>query len=506
MQADSNCPDAQALQRFLLGQSTSAEATALEEHLESCESCSATLQTLRADDSMVAALQAGSSTGDATANEGVQLLADWLKKLRPLDDANAPLTSSANPAGLGDTEAFAKSADADRTVSYEFLAPGQHPSEMGRLGPYRVRKVLGAGGMGVVFEAYDPDLDRLVALKTMLPNQAAIPAAKKRFLREAKAAAKIKHDHIVTIYQVGEDRDVAFLAMEYLEGESLDQRLRRERRLPLPDVLRIARECAEALAAAHAQGLIHRDIKPGNIWLEMRDERPGTRDENRPADDSPLAPRPSSFAPRVKLLDFGLALPVADKAHLTHTGAIVGTPAFMAPEQLRGQTVDARADLFSLGCVMYRMATGEAAFKGSHAVSTLIAVATTNPRPPQEINPELPPALCELILLLLAKCPNDRPPFALAVVEAIRAIEQAGSQNRLPVAPVVRSQPAAHEMTTPAPTRHFTRRTWVAAATVLVACVLGWTGYLVWPGNNTTGPIAHALPSANLPKRIRRTP
>ena len=149
-----------------------------------------------------------------------------------------------------------------------FLAPPERPDEIGRLGPYRVLAVLGQGGMGVVFRAEDPALDRPVALKAMLPGMAAVPTATERFLREAKAAAALKHEHIVTIYQVGEDRGVPFLAMEFLEGEPLDDRLRREGRLPLAEVLRIGREIAVGLAAAHDRGLVHRDIKPANLWLE----------------------------------------------------------------------------------------------------------------------------------------------------------------------------------------------------------------------------------------------
>ena len=155
------------------------------------------------------------------------------------------------------------------------------PDELGRLGPYRVLKVLGAGGMGVVFQAEDPHLQRLVALKAMLPGLAASESAKQRFLREARAAAALKHDHIVTIYQVGEDRGAPFLAMEFLEGESLDDRLKREGKLPLAEVLRIGREMAEGLAAAHERGLIHRDIKPANVWLEGK-KGPGQDPRFRP--------------------------------------------------------------------------------------------------------------------------------------------------------------------------------------------------------------------------------
>jgi serine/threonine protein kinase len=311
---------------------------------------------------------------------------------------------------------------------YGLLAPAQNTNELGRLGHYQVRSVLGAGGMGVVFQAFDPHLERLVALKAMLPAMAVSSSAKQRFLREAKAAAAIKHDHIVTVYQVGEERGVPFLAMEFLEGESLNECLQREGRLPVREVLRLAREIAEGLAAAHQHGLIHRDIKPANVWLETQGEGRVTRDAVTVT--LPIAARPGCHGPRAKILDFGLARPTTDQAHLTQSGAIVGTPAFMAPEQVDGRTVDARSDLFSLGCVLYRMATGELPFKGKDTISILIGVATDNPRPPQELNPELPPALCALIERLLAKKPEDRPRSAAAVVDAIQAIDQGAAPGQ----------------------------------------------------------------------------
>jgi predicted Ser/Thr protein kinase len=277
-----------------------------------------------------------------------------------------------------------------------FLSPPRGPGELGRLGPYRVLAVLGCGGMGVVYKAEDPQLARPVALKAMLPGLAASPQARERFLREARAAAAVKHDHVVTIYQVGEDRGVPFLAMEFLEGQALDARLRREGRLPVVEVLRVGREIAEGLAAAHDRGLTHRDIKPANVWLE--------------------APRG-----RVKILDFGLARAAADQ-QLTQTGAIVGTPAFMSPEQARGQPADHRSDLFSLGCVLYRMTTGEQPFKGSDPISTMVAVATETPAPPRSLNPAAPPALAGLIDRLLDKDPTGRPASAGAVAGELETI------------------------------------------------------------------------------------
>ena len=279
----------------------------------------------------------------------------------------------------------------------DFLAPPQGPGEIGRLGPYRILEVLGTGGMGVVYRAEDPHLQRQVAVKVMMPSLAASRSARERFLREARAAAAVENDHVVAIYQVGEDRGVPYLAMPLLRGESLDDRLKREGALPLREALRVGREAAAGLEAARKRGLIHRDIKPANLWLE---EETG----------------------RVKILDFGLARAAGGDAGLTQEGAILGTPAYMAPEQAGG-TADHRSDLFSLGCVLYRMATGQAPFKGTDTISTLMAVATEEPAPPHEVKPGLPRALTELVMRMLAKKPEGRPASARAVVEAIRAIE-----------------------------------------------------------------------------------
>jgi serine/threonine protein kinase len=300
-----------------------------------------------------------------------------------------------------------------RTELVDFLAPPQDPGELGRLGQYRILRVLGSGGMGVVFQAEDTILKRQVALKAMLPALAVSESARSRFQREAITAAQVDHDHIVHIYQVGEDRGVPYLAMQLLKGEPLDTRLEREPRLPVAEILRIGREIAEGLAAAHEQGLIHRDIKPANIWLESRGQETGITSQVGGS---------SARKSRVKILDFGLARALAGTVQLTQMGAIVGTPAYMAPEQA-GKTVDHRCDLFSLGCVLYRMSTGQAAFSGLDTISTLLAVATDTPRTPGELNPDLPPALSGLIMRLLAKKPDDRPPSARAVIEAIQAIE-----------------------------------------------------------------------------------
>jgi len=367
----------------------------------------------------------------------------------------------------------------------QFLAPPQAADEIGRLGGYRILTVLGAGGMGVVFKAEDPHLKRPVALKAMLPGLALTDSARKRFHREAQAAAAIDHDHIVHIYQVGEDRGVPFIAMQFLQGEPLDARLKREHVLPVADVLRIGRETAEGLAAAHARGLIHRDIKPANIWLEMRAEAREARDEKKGAASS-LGPRLSAHAPRVKILDFGLARMNAAGTQLTQQGAILGTPAYMAPEQATGEVVDERCDLFSLGCVLYRLCTGNLPFKGGDTVAILMAVSTERPRPPREVDPNVPPALSDLIMQLLEKKPALRPPSARSLVHALQAIESENTMH-VSVAPAARAQAAS---------RRTVRRWYWAAGAAGAAAVLLAVFFLL-PGRDQKNPVTHSNPPHN---------
>ncbi len=304
---------------------------------------------------------------------------------------------------------------APRPSSFPFLAPAQAPDEVGRLGGFRLLRLLGDGGMGVVFEAEDPTLKRRIALKMMKSFLAADPSARDRFTREARAAAAVKHKHVVVIYQVGEDRGVPFLAMELLDGESLSDRLRREGKLPSAVVVRIGREIAEGLAAAHERGLIHRDVKPLNLWLET-----GTGN--------------------VKILDFGLARAAIGDDQLTPAGGILGTPAYMAPEQARGEDVDARCDLFSLGVVLYRMTTGVAPFEAPTHSAALLKVATHHPAPPHTTDPSVPAALSDLVMRLLAKEPAGRPASAREVVDALAAIEGSFSASTLP--PAVAARPS----------------------------------------------------------------
>jgi len=280
------------------------------------------------------------------------------------------------------------------------------------VGDYLVLERLGAGGMGAVFLAEDVVLLRKVAIKAMLPDLAADPANRERFLREARAAAAVEHDNVVPILHVGQTPDgTPFIVMPFLKGESLDDRLKRECVAPVELVLKVAREVADGLAAAHAKGLIHRDIKPANIWLEGDPGAADTAQQIR----------------RCKVLDFGLARPVRGpgESELTARGAVLGTPAYMPPEQARGGALDARADLYSLGATLYRVATGALPFTGPTPMAVLVALTTDAAPPVGPRAPHLPPALASLIDRLMRKPAGERPQSAAEVAAEVRRIEAA---------------------------------------------------------------------------------
>ncbi len=317
-----------------------------------------------------------------------------------LDPPETAVTSSNPPPETAVTPAGAP-ASAAPSGEFPFLDPPQAAGEIGRLGSFRVLDVLGKGGMGVVFRAEDTGLRRHVAVKAMLPHIAADPGARARFLREARAQAAVEHDHVAPIHLVSEDGPVPFLAMPLLKGESLVSALRANPTVRVAEAVRIAREVAAGLAAAHATGLVHRDVTPGNVWLEG-DGR------------------------RVKLLDFGLARAVAEADpgdQLTRPGAVVGTPAYMSPEQARGEPLDHRTDLFSLGCVLYLLLAHRPAFMGGNVPAILVAVVTKTPPRPSSLNVLVPPGLDALVMQLLAKAPGDRPPTAAEVADRLAAVE-----------------------------------------------------------------------------------
>lgn len=433
-------PDPELLERFLLGTLPDADQQHVEEFVEHSPEAAATLQgMLPLADTLLLAVSDAANVPE-TSPEVLELV-DAVKRIALGDPGRTQLTSP---------HAGSDEATTDWT---QFLGPAEQANELGRLGGYRVLRMLGRGGMGVVFEAEDPQLHRRVALKVVTPEIARSAAAKARFLREARAVAAVEHDNIIAIYQVGEDRGLPFLAMPLLQGETLADRLKREHRLPTAEVVRIGREVAAGLAAAHERGLIHRDIKPANLWLDWR-------------------------SGRVKILDFGLARDTValDEPSLTQSGAIVGTPHFMAPEQAEGLEIDARTDLFSLGSVLYCTATGELPFPGNSPLRVLAALANRTPPRADSLVKDLPPDLGELIARLLQKDPADRPASAQDVAQELARFEERQASRRIQSQfeqPTTALEPAS---TTTLATPAKSRTGFLAAglALALVAAGLAW--------------------------------
>jgi serine/threonine protein kinase len=430
------CPSREQLLAFQLGDLPEPTLQDVAEHLETCSSCETLAQQLDSEmDQVLSAIRR--QPGDTARPSGT-------------------VTNAVGPA-------------APASGDFAFLLPPVLPDEIGRLGNYRVLRLLGKGGMAFVFQAEDIALRRPVALKVMKPDLNSDADGWQRFLREARIMAAIKHEHLVTVYQAGQEGTVVYLAMELLEGESLGKRLERTGTADVPEILRLARDICSGLAVVHGQGLIHRDIKPDNIWLE-----------------APNA--------RVKILDFGLARFVNDDVRLTQAGTIMGTPSFMAPEQARGQAVDARSDLFSLGCILYALCTGNRPFHASNTMAVLTALAVDNPRPINEINPSIPPALAQLVMQLLAKDPANRPASAEAVLERLEQI-QAFPDKLMP-------EPASQ----PATRRSIPRTAAVALAAAGVACLVLLAVFLKGRVGSKTAPEAASVRSseAGTPAPVQR--
>ncbi len=290
-----------------------------------------------------------------------------------------------------------------------------------KLGPYEIVAPLGAGGMGEVYRARDTRLDRTVAIKVLPAHLADNPERRQHFEREAKAVSALNHPHICTLYDIGQQGGIDFLVMEYLEGETLAQRLQKGP-LPLEQVLLYATEIADALDKAHRKGIIHRDLKPGNILLT----KTGT-----------------------KLLDFGLAklkpetgppaplsqLPTA-KDNLSAQGTILGTLQYMAPEQLEGKEVDARTDIFAFGAVVYEMVTGKKAFEGKSQASVMAAILERDRPPITQLQPMTPPALERVVKRCLAKDPDERWQTATDLTSELNWISQGSQLGSTPAIPV----------------------------------------------------------------------
>jgi serine/threonine protein kinase len=390
-------------------------------HLEECSHCQRALEEVAAD--------------APSWREAREALCDAAQApTRELGDAISTLKIRGSDGGHQHPN---RSSSSDE---YAFLDAPAAVGELGSLKHYRVLELIGRGGFGMVFKALDETLKRHVAIKVLTPNRAGGPEARKRFQREAQAVAKVVHENVVTIHAVGEVRGHPYLVMQHIEGVSLQRRIRENGPLGLEVIVRIAIQAADGLAAAHHQGLVHRDVKPDNILLQRGDGR-------------------------VKLTDFGMARDVDDTS-LTQFGSIAGTPEFMAPEQANGRNrVDHRADLFSLGSVIHAMATGRFPFGGSSVDEVLHEVLEGNAKSIRESRPELPEWLDELVARLHAKNPADRPRTADEVADYLRE-RLAELRQPHPEAPLI-EVPASIR-----PTSRRPKQAWGPAALV-VAATLG---------------------------------
>ena len=304
--------------------------------------------------------------------DGVMQDPQWSEEIRPVLQETAVATST-------DAEFDDRASNAS---ILSLLGPTDDPHMLGRIGVYEVVGIIGQGGMGVVFKAFDAALDRFVAIKMLLPHLAANGAARKRFSREAQAVAAVVDDHVLPIYGVDEWQETPYIVMQYSRGTTLQKRIEQQGPLELKEVLRVALQTARGLAAAHAQGLVHRDVKPANILLDGTVER-------------------------AVLTDFGLAR-AADDASITRTGIVSGTPQYMSPEQVRGESVDARSDLFSLGSTMYAMCTGRSPFRSDTPFGVMHRLTHDEPTSICEINPDIPVWLAGIVERLLSKEPQNR--------------------------------------------------------------------------------------------------
>ena len=332
----------------------------------------------------------------------------------------------------------------------QFLEPSADPNKLGTLGVYEIERVIGRGGFGIVLQAYEPALQRRVAIKILAAHLATNGAARKRFAREAQAAAAVVHDHVIPIYAVDSNGKMPFLVMPFVNGQSLRERIHEEGSLEVREILRIGRQVALGLLAAHNQGLIHRDIKPANILLENGIER-------------------------VRITDFGLAR-AADDASQTQSGFVAGTPQYMSPEQARGEIVDHRTDLFSLGSVMYCMSTGHPPFRAEKSLAILKRICEDSARPVRDVNPEIPGPLAWIIDRLLAKSPSERFSSAEELAELLEQYLAHLQQPTLIPLPEILQTPTVRG-------EAFWRKQlpfWRVASGVAVTCLVTWLIFARW--------------------------
>ncbi len=347
-----------------------------------------------------------------------------------------------------------------------------------RLGKYEIQGQIGRGGMGIVWKGFDPDLRRTVAIKVLSPHLAQSPVARRRFQREARAAAAISHDNVLTIHSVEEQGETPFLVMEFVAGQSLKEYVTDKGKLGVIEVIRLSAQISQGLAAAHARGVIHRDVKPANVMLH-------------------------EGATRVRLMDFGLARVGFDNADLTSHDHTVGTPAYMAPEQICGRDIDARADLFSLGCLMYCMLAGQSPFLGRNHAETIHKIVDYDPPQLHDLDPAIPVVLSEIVERLLKKNSDERYQSAFEVAETLsriltqlnqtRTAELGNVLNSLPRTAVAANKPTEWAGSS-TPSR---RRVALLAMAVALAVTAGLASRTFWPGSPKSHPSVAGPPPTN---------
>ena len=339
----------------------------------------------------------------------------------------------------------------DRQIQ-ELRTPDPLDLEGETVGRYAVEEHLGGGGMGVVYRAHDPELDRWVALKFLPPSLAASREGEERFVREARAASALEHPHIATIYEIGtSEAGHRFIAMAYYEGETLKEKLAREAPLSVEEAIRYAEQISAALTQAHEAGIVHRDVKPANVMVTET----GT----------------------VKLLDFGLAKAAAD-TRLTQPGRQLGTAAYMSPEQAKGEPVGPPSDLWAVGVVLYEMVTGTRPFRGGSMPAVLRAILDDDPTPLHELRDDVPPRISHLVGRCLEKNPDDRPASAEVLLEELQAL-RTGSAPSYDSAPQRTQAPILGSASS------------LALLILLVVGIAGltWAGWNLWLGP-PSGPLA----------------
>ena len=354
--------DRDRLKRLLNESLPEAMENEVSSHVASCSSCQVELESLAA----------GRGWWDETGRR----LSGFGERHSGNAESSHDVSSrfeTANGESSHDDEAARFATD----FAVDCLEPSDDSAMLGRLGEYEIVEVIGRGGMGVVLKGFQKELHRYVAVKVLAPHLATSGAARRRFAREAQATAAVVNPHVMAIHSVNANAKLPYLVMPFVECQSLQQRLDQRGPLEVHDVLRIGMQAALGLAAAHAQGLVHRDVKPANILLETNVDR-------------------------VMLTDFGLARAV-DDATLTRTGIIAGTPQYMSPEQANGDGVDHRSDLFSLGSVLYAMCTARPPFRAETTFGVLRRIRETAPRPIREINADVPAWLDHIVMKLLSK-------------------------------------------------------------------------------------------------------